>query len=729
MSYRYGKEPLGGTISDYTDELLLLKVDETKWEKHWDRLVKNQHYLGFEGSFGGRVKYLIALGERIVGAIGFCAAVYRLGPRDAYIGLGEGERAAMLPHIINNNRFLILPGIRIRNLASRALSMAVRQVRTDWERQYGIVPVMVETFVDRERFTGACYKAANWTCLGATKGYGKTKQGLVWHGRKKDIYVYVIDRRLARRLKPPTGRAPGAKEEVLAMMNGTPMWYPGLLKDVGMTVCPAQRIAQAFASHLSRYMPYLGRSENKLHFVTMAQGLLSDLKRKSIEPIAVAFEGTDSVRNLTNFMSRGKWDDEAMLGEYRSELSALLSDGQGMITGDESGFPKKGNNSVGVARQYCGNTGKVDNCQVGVMAGYATTKGYGLIDCGLYMPKGWFDEDHKELRERCRVPSATSFKTKNEMLLEMICSAASSGLFPAKYVGVDSAFGSDPAFLDGLPDNLIYFAGVRKNCLVFAERPEVSVPAHSGRGRPPKQRAASLPLTVESLVDKSAEPWERVVLGIGAKGPIIAEDKCIRVVTSKGGLPDKDVWLYARRPADKAVRYALCNVSTDAPKSEVRKPALMRWSIEQCFKECKDYLGMDHYESRSWAGWHRHMLLALIAHLFIVKLRAELSLTPTSPNAAPHVEMPVALEEYLEAHLQMASGQRIGHPDISEMPTSPQQFMTIGLVQRLVSATFPKIGLVVEEVDYLLSKAASAFRSHSKAAVERALIQWADSPG
>ena len=730
MLYRRGTEPLTGKINDYEEELRLHKVDETKWEKHWDWLVKDQHYLGFEGSFGGRIKYLITLGERIVGAIGFCAAVLRLGPRDSYIGWDDETRVAMLHTLINNNRFLILPEVRVQNLASRVLAMAVRQVRDDWQRQYGTTPCMVETFVDRERFIGTCYKAANWTCLGATKGFAKTREGFSYHGKKKDIYVYVIDKRFAKRFRPDISRLYGEhrteneRKELLAMMNGVPMWYPGLLKELKMTNDPAQVITSMFTDHLLRYTPYLGRSDNKLHFVTMEKGLLSDLKRKSIEPVAVAFQGTGSVRNLTNFMSRGKWDDAAMLAEYQEELSSILSHEEGMITGDESSFPKKGTNSVGVARQYCGNTGKVDNCQTGVMLGYASVKGYALLDYNLYLPSAWFEDDHRELRQKCKVPSSAHFKTKNEMLSEMIQQAASSGLVQARYIGVDSAFGSDAAFLDGLPEGMVYFADVRRNCLVFGKRPEISAPEYSGKGRPAKEKAASLPLTVESLVKSSDEPWERIVLGIGAKGPVVAEDKCLQVVEVRDKMPGKDVWLYARRLEDGAIKYALCNASQDASKDEVRKPALMRWSIEQCFKECKDYLGLDHYESRSWVGWRRHMLLTLIAHLFIIKLRIHFSLMPVSPGAAPHVEGPVTLDEYLKAHLQMSSGRPISNPNISAMPTSPQQFMTIGLIQKLVNATFPKVGHVVKEVDYLLYKAASAFRSHSKAVVEKALVRW-----
>jgi len=728
MVYKYDKTPLDGKINDYEGDLQLHKVDETKWEKQWDILVKKHHYLGFNSTIGCRIKYIITLGLRIVGAISFCSAMYQLGPRDAYIGWDEETRITMLPHLVNNNRFLILPWITIKNLASRILSMCIRQLQQDWEKQYDVVPYMVETFVDRGQYLGTCYKASNWTYLGITKGYGKIGQEFMYHGRKKDLYVYIMDRQFAKRFKPDITCVYNEREELRAMMNGTPIWEPAILKKLGLTDNPAKKVEQKFIDHLVRYTPYLGRSENKLHFTSMIQGLLSDLKRKSIEPIAVAFEGTDGVRNLTNFMSRSKWDDIGMLAEYRRELSGLLSHDEGMITGDETCFPKKGNNSIGVARQYCGNTGKIDNCQSGVMAGYASTKGYGLVGYELYMPDKWFDPGHADMRKKCGVPSKIQFNTKNKMLLKMVQDTILSGLFPAKYVGVDSSYGSDNDFLDGLPESVIYFADVRCNHPVFADRPDVYIPAYSGKGRKPaKEKTDAVPQTVKATAEKSEVPWERVVLGIGSKGPVIADDKCLRVSEVRGGLPGKDVWLYVRKLDDGSIKYSLCDAPANASKTDVRKPALMRWSIEQCFKECKDYLGMDHYESRSWDAWHRHILLAFIAHLFIIKLRIEFSRRPHEPNAAPYVSKPVSLDDYLQAHLQMLGNQQITHSDIFALPITPQQFMTIGLIQKLVSGTFPKVGLIVEELNYSLRKAASAFRSHSLASVNNALRLQAES--
>jgi len=722
MAYKYDKTPLSGALKDFKGEIRLHKVDETKWEKFWDELVDANHYLGYESVIGARIKYVITLGNQIIGAISFCSAMYRIGPRDEYIGWDNDTRTAMLPHLVNNNRFLILPWIKIYNLASRILSLSLKQLRIDWEKQYEVTPYMVETFVDREKYTGACYKASNWTRLGATKGYGKVGREFIYHGRKKDIYVYIMDKQFRRRFKPDLARVK-SEEALSEMINGTPIWYPTLLNEVGIRGSSYEQMRQMLAVHLEQFRPYLGRKEHLGHLASMVQGFLSDLERKSIQPIAIAFEGVDNVRALTNFMSKSKWDDDGMLSKYQGVLSGLLSHEDGMITGDGTDFPKKGDESVGVARQYCGRLGKIDNCQASVMTGYASAKGYGLIDYELYMPEKWFGADYANKRNENKVPQSLKFRTKNNMLLEMIIKTYKSGRFPAKYIGVDSSFGSDSHFLDSLPGELIYFADVRSDQSIFNYEPRVFIPRYKGIGRKPtKERVVLGPPTVKEAIDKSDAPWLRTVLGIGAKGPIFAEDKLLRVNEVRNGLPGKKVWLYARKLENGVIKYSLCNESEDAAIDDIRKPALMRWSIEQCFRECKDYLGMDHYESRSWIAWRRHILLTFIAHLFIIKLRILYSCKPNSPGVAPYLDAPVSLDEYIEAYEQLLTSMQITHPSISAIPSIPQQFMTIGLLIKLVSSAFPKIGATIEEIDYLLRAAKGAFDSHSKSAIDKAYI-------
>ena len=208
---------------------------------------------------------------------------------------------------------------------------------------------------------------------------------------------------------------------------------------------------EALAYHLMRNSPHLGRKEHRGHLVTQIKGRLSDLERKSNEPIALALTGVGGVRNMANFMSKDIWDEQGMKKEYQQEIGELLFEPEGMITGDECDFPKKGKNSVGVQRQYCGRLGKTDNCQASVMVGYAGEKGYGLLDYALYMPETWFDENHAELRKQNLVPDDLKFETKNRMMSEMIRNVVESVKFRGKYVGLDSSFGTDKTFLDSLP--------------------------------------------------------------------------------------------------------------------------------------------------------------------------------------------------------------------------------------------------------------------------------------
>lgn len=714
---QYDRTILEGDLGDFTDPVLIYKVDETKWEALWDHLVKTYHYLGFESTIGGRVKYLVTLGKKLVGAISFCSAVYHLGPRDQFVGWDEGTRVKYLPHLLNNNRFLILPWIKVRNLASHILALSLKRIRVDWKKQYEVEPYMVETFVDRQKYHGTSYKAANWTYLGVTKGFGKLGKGFVYHGNEKDLYVYVMNHRFRRIFKPDTGRLTDTRKDLLRMINGIPLFFPDILEKLGVTDLTCENFDNLLLEHLERYLRYLNRKELKPHMVATIKGHLSNLERKSNEPIALAFEGACEVRNLANFMTRSPFDHEGMLEEYQKEVCGILSHPEGMITGDGCDFPKKGKYSVGVARQYCGRLGKVDNCQASVMVGYTSPNGYGLLDYTLYMPKKWFSDEYAELRLKCQVPKDLEFKTKNQLLLDLITKAFNSGKLEAKYVGVDSSFGKDHTFLDSLPKGLIYFADIPSNHLVFVGRPEMVVPEYCGRGRMPVATPSFPPLRVRDIAADPSFPWEDVVLGMGAKGPIIAKDKCLKVVEVRDGNPGSDVWLYLRQLEDGSIKYALCNESMEATKEAVRKPALMRWTIEQSFKECKEHLGMDHYEVRIWQAWRRHILFTFISHLFIIKLRRLFSIKMDTPGPAPIIEVPVPLEDYRDAIVQVQSNQSISHPNIRAIPKAPQQIMTIGLVRKLIEPFLIKVGEVHDRIEHSLRSSYSAFISYNKAKV------------
>ncbi|MFZ5501068.1 MAG: IS701 family transposase, partial [Candidatus Micrarchaeota archaeon] len=378
-------------------------------------------------------------------------------------------------------------------------------------------------------------------------------------------------------------------------------------------------------------------------------GLLSNLNAKSVEPIALEFLGESGVRSAQRFLKHYVWDEGRMLGHYQTLLANEIASPGGMLTVDSTEFPKKGKESVGVARQYCGRLGKVDNCQSGVFVGYCSDKGYGLVDGRLYMPKDWFSEDHEERRKETLVPTDLQFQTKPEIALDAIKRVAGTGRFPARWAGCDATFGSNPDFLSGLPEGMHYFAQVRSDTLVFSEKVEVELPECGGRGpRPSKPKVVSEQNRPRPVVEVASNAtWETIVLAEGAKGPILADVAVLRVWRALNGVPVEEVWLYARRLEDGQIKYALSNAPPDMPRSELDRAAMMRWSIEQCFRDGKSHLGMDHYEHRSWPAWHRHMIYVFLASLFLLRLRVHgkknTSSNPSAGSEAPRVCLADAL--------------------------------------------------------------------------------------
>jgi SRSO17 transposase len=354
------------------------------------------------------------------------------------------------------------------------------------------------------------------------------------------------------------------------------------------------------------------------------------------------------------------------------------------------------------------------------MVGLASQKGYGLVDFNLYMPNRWFEDDFEDKRKQCCVPEELEFRTKNEILLSMIQQLVNSGRFKGKYVGVDSAFGRDHGFLDALPANLVYFADVPCNHQVFVGRPEMVEKEYLGRGRRPQGLIPSYPtIEVREIADDDSFPWQEVVLGMGTKGPICTRDKWVKVVENRDGVPGQDVWLYMRQIEDGSIKYALCNESMEADIASIRKASLMRWSIEQCFKECKDYLGMDHFELRTWHGWRRHILVTLICQLFITKMRQEFSVTIDTPAPAPFIDEPVLLDDYLDAAQKLENGEEISHEKIHPVPQGKQSPMTIGLLIDIFNHLTQKLNNIFKKVDFKLKSMSDAFLSFCRSKVKR----------
>ncbi len=641
-------ETLYGSLKSLRPITLQL-VCGSELEPVWDYLVKQYHYLGYQKLFGHRLKYLALSGEHPVAALSWSAAALKVGVRDRFIGWSGEQKKIYLDRIANNSRFLIFPWVLVPHLASHVLSLNIRRLARDWEQQFHQPLWLLETFVDPSRFKGTSYKAANWKCIGHTQGYGKDGPGYVHHGSMKEVYLYVLEPRFRKIIgcepKPLFHRPPPSLEKVeeLKMILNQAHWNPELVPWVTLTEKDIQCMAKELVKFHEQFHDCFGRIEQQRLGLAYLSGLMSNLKAKSAEPMALEFLGQEDVRSLQRFMKTYLWDHEAMELKHQLLLAPRIGDPQGMINVDSSEFVKKGKESVGVSRQYCGAIGKVENSQSGVFVGYSSEKGYGLLTGRLYLPKMWFSPEYAQRRKDNLVPKDLSFQTKIEIALELIHRVTGTKLFPAQWIGCDATFGSDAHFLKSLPEGLSYFADVRSDAQVFLKKPKLKLPPYSGRGRKPKRPRLSpgqpQPKTLAMLARSGKYHWESVILAEGAKGPIIAKVTRLRVYPARKGLPQEDsVWLFIRSTPDGKTKFSLSNAPVDMPLSEMCKASIMRWPIEQCFEEGKSQLGMDHYEHRSWPAWHRHMIYVFLGLHFMLRLRIQFKKN-SSPYTATSAEV------------------------------------------------------------------------------------------
>ncbi len=374
------------------------------------------------------------------------------------------------------------------------------------------------------------------------------------------------------------------------------------------------------------------RSESRDNFHRYMAGQFSTLERKSIEPIAFAIEG-GKVRAMQRFVSDAPWDDENIMFKYRSLVNDDLGHPDGAIIFDESGFVKKGVDSIGVARQYCGTIGKVDSCQVGVFAAYTSANGYALIDKRLYIPEQWFTPAYKERRKKCKLPAEIEFKTKPQLAAEMLKDIAEQKQIPFRYVLADSVYATSQDFIEAVEAlvGVIYLGQVPEDTLCWLKQPAVVKKTYKYSGQERVKKVLSdkdkEPISVKTLADGLNNFfWYRKKVSEGAKGPIEYEFTKRRVVLAYHGLPHKTVWLLIRRTMNKEPQYSF--FVSNAPAS-VRLEKLvwlsgLRWSIEQCFEETKTELGMDQYEVRKFPGWHHHILTCMLGHYFLWHLKIRL---------------------------------------------------------------------------------------------------------
>lgn len=393
-------------------------------------------------------------------------------------------------------------------------------------------------------------------------------------------------------------------------------------------------LVEGLRAYHALYSPLFQRREQREQAAKDLRGLLLELPRKSIEPLVLALEGAKphAVRAMQQFSSEGSWDDTALLHRHWQEVERDLGEDEGVLILDGSDFPTQGRASVGVKRQYGGELGKRANGQAGVFLGSASRHGSTLLDRRLYLPQEWVAEaTYTERRRRCGVPRDVTFTTKPMLGWEMIQAVQQASPLRCRWVACDEAFGRDTDLLDRIAGvGLWYVAEVPHDTRVWRYRPGTAVPAWSGQGRKPTRTrvlaGAAQPEAVAHLAaSRPANRWVWRTIKEGSKGPWVARFARLRVIAVREGWPGPDVWLVLRHHVGTGeLKTYLSNAPAQTTLATLVRVSGMRWPIETCFEEGKQYLGMGEYEVRSWRGWHHHMTLVILAHFFLVRLQLRL---------------------------------------------------------------------------------------------------------
>jgi SRSO17 transposase len=395
-----------------------------------------------------------------------------------------------------------------------------------------------------------------------------------------------------------------------------------------MTKGEVRAAARRLMEFHARFSPLFGKDQAQDHAYTYVKGLMVCPERKSVEPIALHV-GNGQVSALQKFVNSAPWDHDDVQAEIQSvfadELVPTAANSPIGVVGiiDESGFTKKGTASAGVARQYNGRLGKKDNCQVGVFLVGVTPGGVALLDHQLYLPESWWEDTEvgKERRAKVRIPEDIGFLTKPEIAAQMLDRTAMLDVVSLDWVTFDEFYGRNGQFLDDLEASSQRYVGeVPVNTTVWTVDPASCVPAPKGRGRAAIRPSRAPVSSVKELAaNLPPEQWKTLCVGQGAKGPLVFDFALVRVWPMRHGQAGPPSWLLVRRSLEETpeIKYYLSNGDEETPLEVMAQVACTRHRVEEFLEDCKTYLGMAEYETRSWIGWHHHMSLVGMAHLFI----------------------------------------------------------------------------------------------------------------
>lgn len=398
--------------------------------------------------------------------------------------------------------------------------------------------------------------------------------------------------------------------------------------------------------YLKRFDDCFVRRDTRAHLPVYVQGQLSELRRKSVEPIAK--EAGVPVRSLQEFVSLLKWDEERMRDRLQAIVAAEHPCPHAVGILDETSCAKQGTKTPGVQRQWCGSRGKKDNCIVTVHLAYAADDFHCLLDGELFLPESWNND-----RARCRaagIPEAVVYRAKWRIALELFDRARSNGIRFA-WLTFDEGYGGKPAFLQALDGRQQPFvAEVPRTLMGWIEPPRVTErPFHKRRGRgrkTPRIVAGSRPArSVAHLLGRHAalrgQTWQRWRVRDGAKGPMVWEVKAVPFsLQGPEGLPGPRWHLVvARNVLDPtALKFFVSNASPDVSVGTLLLAAFSRWRVERCFGDQKDEVGLDHYEGRCYRGLKRHLAITAVSYLFLSRVHQRWRGGKTGPHGLsnPH---------------------------------------------------------------------------------------------
>jgi SRSO17 transposase len=417
-----------------------------------------------------------------------------------------------------------------------------------------------------------------------------------------------------------------------------------LLDDATLTPETVRGCRERLRGFLRRYLPRFYRKEQREHAALIVRGLISGLQRKTAEPIATS--AGVAHKNIQFFIGSGRWDDDAILSELWRHVRRVLGEHDAVLVLDPSAFPKKGTESCGVARQWCGRLGKVENCQVGVFLAYATGRATVLVDRQLFLPREWAEDPQR--RTECHVPASVVFQEKWQIALELLNRGGPR--LPHRWVVGDDELGRSAEFRAILRARSEgYILDVPCNTQIRDLERRRPPRHHAGVGR---KREVPFCRVDEWAARQCASRWVRLVVRQGEKGPVEVEAMSVRVKAKYERRigPEERLLVVRTVAAHPKVDYALSDAPPEVGLRELVRARAHRYWIESALESSKGEAGLAHYEVRSWVGWHHHMTLALLASWFLVLERTRVGGKnpggdgPTDPTDLQSVA-PAALSE------------------------------------------------------------------------------------